>query len=265
MVTRYTRRQALESAALTATAGFVLRRLYAPELAWAKDAAYAVGPVAQPVTLNFQIKYQGKVPKPIMREVAVDQGVAGKEPRIWEGLNLGKGQVVKDAIVVIEGVAAGKGWAAEDPLAYAEKAFILERAGVYGWAKGSETSIRLENRDPILHSWVLTLDGRPGPNVATLPGKAPGKTKIKRTGLYELTCGPHPWERGFRVFAPTPYYGKSNDAGAVAISEVPSGAYTATIWAEGFVPQKAQIAAGQTEVKFEFTQAHLSKDLAKNV
>lgn len=239
MVTRYTRRQALESAALTAAAGFVLRRLYAPELAWAKDAAYTVGAVAQPVTVNFQVKYQGKVPKPIMREVAVDQGVAGKEPRVWEGL--------------------------KDPLAYADKAFILERASVYGWAKGSETAIRLENRDPILHSWVLSLDGRPGPNVATLPGKAPGKTKIKRAGLYELTCGPHPWERGFRVFAPTPYYGKSDDSGLVAVQEVPSGAYTATLWAEGFQPQRVQIAAGQTEVKFEFTPAHLSKDLAKNV
>lgn len=263
MVTRYNRRQVLESAAITAAAGFVLRRLYAPAFAFAKDPAYAVGAVASPEKVRFTVTYQGVVPKPILREVTVDQTVAGKAPRIWEGLTLGKGQAVKDALVVIEGIGTGKAWANEEPVAYAEKAEILERTQVYGWAKGGETSIRLENRDPIMHSWVLSADGRPGPNVATLPGKAPGKTKIKRTGLYELTCGPHPWERGFRMFAPNPYYGKTNEAGVVEIAELPSGAYTATIWAEGFLPQKVNLAAGVGEVKFAFTEAHLNSALAK--
>lgn len=261
---RVNRREFLTRTAVASVGGYTLLHLGYPSAAWAQAAEYVVGAVAGAATVSGVVTYDGAVPDTIMKEVTTDFEVSGRDPRPWEGLNLGDGNGIHHAIVVINGISAGKDWADETPEAIAEGAYILDRSAVYGW-RGKKTKMKLVNKDPILHSWIATLEGgKPGPNVPTPGGfPMPGKYKIKKPGLYELTCAPHPWERGWRMFVPHPYYARCDANGTFEITDVPAGSYTATVWAEGLKPidMDLTVSAGSTSLSPVMTAANLTDAL----
>ncbi|MEI2746755.1 MAG: hypothetical protein V9G22_15710 [Ottowia sp.] len=97
--------------------------------------------------------------------------VAGKEPRVWEGITLGKGKGLKDAVAVVNGAFEGKPLVVKAPLTYAQGAFILPRVEVLAWKP--ELTVVLENRDPILHSWVVNFKQRGTKKNQAHPAKSP--------------------------------------------------------------------------------------------
>ena len=254
------RREFISKTAMAAAGGYTFWLLGDPGIAWAQDAEYTVGPVANGGTASGVVKYNGAVPETIMREVTTDFEVAGRDPRQWEGLNLGAGKGVSNAIIVLNGIATGKDFADETPTVYAEGSDIKPRHGVLAW-RGKKTPLMLVNKDPILHSWIGTLEGgKPGKNVPTPAGFPPMKYKLKKPGLYELTCAPHPWERAWQMAVPHPYYAMADADGKFSIGDVPGGTYKATVWAEGFMATEMDVTVGSA-LAGELTEANLTAAL----
>ncbi len=250
---------------VAATAGtFVLIEIAHPNLSWGQEAAkYKVGPVASPSTVSGTVTFKGKVPKTIMKPVTDSFEVAGKDPRQWEGLNLGAGNTVQNAVVMINKIPQGKAFSGSPTKTVAEHATITPREGAFSMEKPIEMEV--ENKDPIFHSWILMQGKRQVANVPH-PNKDVKKIKVDKPGLYEMRCGPHPWERGFRMAVPHPYFAESAKDGKYEIKEVPAGSYEAVAWAEGFNPKKIPITvtAGTTSFSIEFTDADLTEDLKKS-
>lgn len=258
------RRRFIKQSTALAGGTMALNLLCIPHESWAAPVAtYKVGKVKDPSTVKGQVTYDGRRPTmSLMSPITRDFEVAGKGSRPFESIPFtgDKAKTLKDAIVTIEGIAEGKAWNEKEvPMAYTEKAYILERTDVFGWAQRGRTEIKLENRDPILHSWVLKLQNKQMANKAA-PANSKTSARIKRPGVYELLCAPHPWERGFRVVVPHPYYARTDKDGNFEIKDVPAGTYETTVWAEGFkepVKGKLEVKAGSTSWSPVLSEKHL--------
>jgi hypothetical protein len=251
------RRDLLRGAAALA-GGYTLQRIWSPGVA---SADYREAPVKAAAKLTGRLTFDGAAPKPVMRPVTADFNVAGKDPRVWEGLNLGKGKGLKDAVVVVNGVFEGKPLVVKSPLTYAQGAFILPRVDVFAWKP--DLKLELENRDPILHSWIVYFKQQVKKNQAH-PARTPNAFfEMAEAGLYELNCAPHPWERGFRMAVPHPYFAKTDEDGHFEIADLPAGDYTVDLWAEGLLPKRLWVPVHDDAVTVDrvFAAADLDKPL----
>lgn len=247
--------------------GYSLTRLPFAGRCFADTRPYVPGSAPPDgVVLRGRVSYEGKIPKPVTREVTADFAVAGRGARQWEGLNLGDQGGVAAAVVVVNGLSAGKPFSEGRRLAYAKDAMILERSGVFGLDR-PEVELEFENQDPIMHSWVVRHGQKQLANVAQIPRMPPLKFKVKQPGLYELTCGPHPWERAFRMVVAHPYYALTGPDGKFEIGGVPRGRYTVTIWAEGIEATDLPVDCGKdpSALEAKLTAANLSASLRKNL
>ena len=251
-------RRDLLGGAVALGGGYMLKRIFSPGVAFAD---YREREVKSAAKLKGQLTFEGQAPRPITRPITSNFDVAGREPRVWEQLNLGKGKGLKDSIVVVNGVFEGKPLAAKPPLTYAEGAFILPRVEVFAWSP--EVKIELENRDPILHSWVVYYKKEVKRNQAH-PAKSPNVSiTVEDPGLYELNCAPHPWERAFRMAVGHPYFAKTDEDGRFEISGLPPGDYTVDLWGEGLNPKRIWVPVHEDAVTLDraFGLADLSKTL----
>lgn len=249
-------RRSLLRAAAAAAGGYTLTRIFAPHPAWAD---YREKPVKSPAKLVGRLTFDGQVPKPVMRDVTSDQNVAGRDPRIWEGLNIGKNKGLKESLLVVNGVLEGKALAAEPALTYAQGAFILPRIAIFGWKEG--TKLEFENKDPILHSWQVYFKGEVKDNRAH-PSKMPNVMfDVSDPGLYELRCAPHAWERAFRWAVPHPYFARTDEEGQFEIADLPEGDYTVDIWSEGLRVKRIWMPVHDDKITLE--RSFGSDDLGK--
>lgn len=238
--------------------GYTLTRIFTPSLAWAD---YREKEVKAPAKLTGKLTFTGDAPKPILRDVTSDFEVAGKEPRVWEGLSLGKNKALKDAVVVVNGVFEGKPHPVQPPLTYAKGAAILPRVEVFGWK--SESKLEVANQDPILHSWQLYRKGEVKDNKAH-PSRMPNmQISLEDPGLYEMRCAPHAWERAYRWAVQHPYFAKTDEEGQFEISGLPEGDYTVDIWAEGLRVKRLWMPVHDDKLTVE--RAFTSDDLTKTL
>lgn len=222
-------------------------------------------------TLSGKITYAGKAPKPIMKDVTADFDVAGKAPRVWEALNVGSGNGVKELVVFIEEAKTGKKFSGKETILDHKGAVMLPRIDVIELAKTTGGKMMVLNNDPVLHQVrALNEKGKQVKNLAlpTKGMKLPFKTK--KPGTLECTCDPHPWERSFRLVAQNPYYAMTSEDGSFEITDLADGTYTLKVWGEGIkessgkVIKKITVSGGAVTANLELTKADLTDDLQKN-
>lgn len=99
------------------------------------------------------------------------------------------------------------------------------------------------NKDPVGHNTNMSLLKNP-PQNPLIPGKASVKFNftIEESLPAPVSCGIHPWMKGYLVVKDHPYMAVSDKDGKVTIKNVPAGKWTFQFWQEaaGYISQAKQ-------------------------
>ena len=182
-----------------------------------------------------------------------DKNVCGgirKEPLVV----VGEDGAVRDSVVFLKDVAAGKPWpeaTAARPVLDQEKCRFEPHVQV-----ARRGRIDIVNSDPVLHNTHGYYGKRTAFNVA-LPIQGGKVTKLLRSpGEVRIDCDAHGWMLAWIYVVDNPYFAQTGEDGAFSITDVPPGEYTLAVWQEtlGLAEMPVTVAAdGTTEVPVELT------------
>lgn len=209
-------------------AALALLVLAAPAAGYESELVGASG------TLRGFVRFAGKPPRLESVEITKDPHVCG-ERRAPGVLVLGPDRGVRDAVIVIEGIAKGKKPGEELRLDIRDCEFVPR---VLAMMLGQR--VRIRNGDPIVHNPQGRLGAVPVFNVA-LPERGQEIDLTRRftqPGLVRLDCGVHPEMTGWIVVHDSPYFAVTDEDGAFEIGGIPPGTYRVTAWHEGWRPNK---------------------------
>jgi len=181
-----------------------------------------------------------------------DKKVCGrirKEPLIV----VGDGGAVKDSVVFLRDVAAGKPWpkmsGGARPVLDQKDCKFKPHVQVARRGK-----IDIVNSDPVLHNTHGYYGKRTAFNVA-LPIQGGKVTKIlKSPGDVRVDCDAHGWMLAWIYVVDNPYFAQTGEDGMFSIADVPPGEYTLAVWQEelGLTEMPIVVAANETtEVSVE--------------
>lgn len=196
---------------------------------------YEEGPVGDAGTLAGVVRFAGTPPKPARLSVAKHPDVCG-EPKESESLVLGADRGVKDAVVRIEGVARGKKNTGERVLDNSRCVFVPH---VLAAMAGSR--VRVRSSDPVVHQ-TRGVSGQETVFNLALPGRGQEvdiTRRLAKPGVVRVTCEVHPHMSAWLVVHDSPYIATTDERGLFRIDGIPPGAYTVTLWHEGFPRRRA--------------------------
>ena len=174
-----------------------------------------------------------------------DKSVCGglrKEPLVI----VGDDGSVKDSVVFLRDVAAGKPWPEmSDGRPTLDQEACRFKPHVQVARRGK---VDIVNSDPVLHNTHGYYGKRTAFNVA-LPLQGGKVTKLLRSpGEVRIDCDAHGWMLAWIYVVDNPYFAQTGDDGTFSITEVPPGEYTLAVWQEelGITEMPVVVAAGQT-------------------
>ena len=98
------------------------------------------------------------------------------------------------------------------------------------------TAVQFPNRDPFLHNVFSLFDGKRF-DLGFYEAGSSRTVHFDRVGVSFLFCNIHPEMSAAVIAVDTPYFGLSNRAGRVTISDVPDGRYQLKVWYERSLPE----------------------------
>lgn len=137
---------------------------------------------------------------------------------------------IKNVVVFLKEIKAGKAVPKETVTVTNLKCSFVPHVSV-GF-KGNKFISK--NDDPLLHTFDVhaLLDGKELYHVG-LHEKGSAVTKtLTRTGLMEISCYIHPWQRAYIYVFDHPYAAVTDEEGAFVIRDIPPGTYTVGAWHE---------------------------------
>ena len=203
--------------------GLVIIALLRAGPAW----TYEVTPVKDGGSVTGAVKFVGALPKLDPVRVIKNQDSCGRS-KPNEALVVGAGEGVKNAVVWIEGITAGKKFAGKTVVLDNLKCVFLPHVMLTFLAERAQ----VVNGDEVLHNVNAT--GANPFNLA-LPNKGQQidiAKRIKRAGVSELKCNAHVHMRGWMITLDHPYAAVTDEEGHFAIDDIPPGKYKLTMWHE---------------------------------
>lgn len=110
------------------------------------------------------------------------------------------------------------------------------------------TTVDVVNSDKALHNVRAQAGAERLFNYAMpIPGHVV-PTRLKKSGIFKLSCDVHPWMRGWLLVVPTTRFTVTGEDGTYKLEDVPPGKHKIKIWHERFGEREAEIeiAPGQT-------------------
>ena len=223
----------------------ILCILFAIPLATSALAAkYQEGEVSGGGAIQGKVVYHGPVKTRTVLPTK-DKNVCGgirKEPLVV----VGEGGAVRDSVVFLKDVAAGKPWPETTqarPVLDQEKCRFEPHVQVARRGK-----IDIVNSDPVLHNTHGYYGKRTAFNVA-LPIQGGKVTKLLRSpGEVRIDCDAHGWMLAWIYVVDNPYFAQTGEDGTFTITGVPPGEYTLAVWQEtlGLTEMPVRVAANET-------------------
>ncbi len=200
-------------------------------------------------SVSGKITYSGKAPSKKAIKVTQDVAVCGKHAIFDEGLIVGKGRGLVNAVVAIEGVAGA---------AVSKKDLLLDqhecvfKPHVMATTRGSKLVV--QNSDPILNTPHAYMGRRTLFNVAQPFEGMKYSYKLKKSGVVRMACDVHDWESAYVLVFDHPYFAVTGADGSFHIPDVPAGSYTVRVWHEklGEKTSEFTVESGSAELKLAY-------------
>jgi plastocyanin len=201
------------------------------------------GALAGKVTLS------GLAPRLANLPVTRDMKVCGNT-KPDESLEIASGGAVKNTVVWFTDVPLPKAFKpAKEKLDQEQCAFVPH---VLVAPVGA--TVDVVNSDKALHN-VRAEDGefRLINYAMPIPGHVV-PTKLKKEGVFKVSCDVHPWMRGWLLVLPTTAFAVTGEDGTYKIPDIPPGKHTVKFWHErlGERTVDLDIPAGQTTYDVQF-------------
>ncbi len=207
--------------------------------------AYEEATVENGGTVAGRIWFPGEHPESESFKVPKDNHVCGIRKRDQTFIVDGTSGGLKNAVIEIVGVSAGKPLALPGPtLDQAECTYVphLQVAAL-------GTQVVITNSDPILHNIHAWVGDKTLFNVAQPPvGKLQFRQDLAEVGPVRVVCDVHDWMAAYVYVVDHPYVAVTDAAGRFTIPDVPPGTYTLKVWHEGLgeVTREVTVTAGDT-------------------
>jgi hypothetical protein len=210
----------------------------------AARAEYREAPVSSGASVAVQVRVTGEAPALPPQPVFKQHETCGTTIPD-ERLVTGAGGALRNAVVVLNGIAAGKPIARNQPVVLDNvKCAFVPHVGTA--TVGQMLEIR--NQDPFLHDAHARLGTRTLFNVAIPKGRTVRKP-LAYAGLVHINCNVrHTWMHAYLYVADHPYHAVSDAEGKVTMDQVPPGTYKLSVWHEllGSTEQPVTVEPGKT-------------------
>jgi plastocyanin len=178
-------------------------------------------------TLAGKATLSGLAPKLANLPVTRDMKVCGNT-KPDESVEVSTGGALKNVVVWLTDVPIPKGHKEQkEKLDQQQCSFVPH---VLAAALGS--TVDVVNSDKALHN-VRAEDGEVRLMNYAMP--IPGHvvpTRLKKEGIFKLSCDVHPWMRGWLLVLPTTAYAVTGEDGTYKIADIPPGKHSIRFWHE---------------------------------
>ncbi len=179
-------------------------------------------------TVKGKITWSGPAEKKPAKKVTADAEACGHTEVADESLEVGEGGALKNAVVMINGVAG------DFKPADGEMAMFDQKGGVFSHhvlavMKGAKVS--LKNSDTVAHNVNISAKKNPAIN-ETIAGGSAKEVSFSESEKIPVACNIHPWMTAWIVVHDNPFLAVTDAKGEFSIAGVPAGEYEARIWHE---------------------------------
>ncbi|MGH9750545.1 MAG: carboxypeptidase regulatory-like domain-containing protein [Candidatus Polarisedimenticolia bacterium] len=192
------------------------------------SGAYVPGPVTAGGRIAGRVVYAGAAPPARPVAVTKDHAVCGRTAHVAEGLLVGDGGGLINAVVSIDGIAAGKPFGAARTVLDQRGCWFVPHVLVVP----AGAPLDILNSDGILHNIHTFPRNNPAINMAQPRFKKVMTHTFERPDLVRVACDVHGWMGAWIVVAGHPYHAVTDAGGRFALDEVPPGRWTIRVWHE---------------------------------
>jgi len=220
--------------------------------------AYEVAPVTEGGSVAGKVLFKGAVPTPKRMLIAKNKEVCGEGHREIVEVAVNNG-ALGNAVVVIDGIAMGKAWAATEqkPLLDQRGCRFIPPMMVVPRGAG----IDILNSDPVLHNiHTYEIIGSARRTLFNVGQPIQGSTITKplklRSGEWiKVECDAHDFMHAWMFAALSPYVAVTREDGGFVIADVPPGKYKVRSLHPVLGVKEGEVtvpAKGKAEITFEF-------------
>ena len=197
-------------------------------------------------TLAGKVTVSGLAPRLANLPVTRDMKVCGNN-KPDESLEVGEGGAVRNAVVWFPDVPLSRDFKpGKEKLDQQQCVFVP-----HVLAAPLGTTVDVVNSDKALHNVRAQAGEVKLMNYAMpIPGHVV-PTRLKKEGIFKVSCDVHPWMRAWLLVLPTTAFAVTGEDGTYKISGVPAGKHKVRIWHERLGERDAQI-----DIQPDQTAAH---------
>lgn len=221
-------------------------------------AAYEVAPVTDGGSVGGRVFFKGAAPPPKRMLIAKNKEVCGEGHREIIEVAVKNG-ALENAVVIIDGIAKGKAWAAAQQKPLLDQKGCVFTPPMMVVPKGGDLDIL--NSDPVLHNiHTYEIIGSARRTLFNFgqPNQGQRLTKpinVRRGEWVKVECDAHDFMHAWMFAASSPYVAVTREDGSFAIADVPPGKYKVRALHPVLGEKEGEVtvpAKGRAEVTFDF-------------